>query len=339
MQPDGKILFVIGSNWDALWTARLSIDDSLDTTFGSGSWVGVNSPLGPGGKFASVIALQLDGKVVIAGTVSGASGDFGVARLLGDIQPISIGGTIFDDLDNDGALDVGESGIAGVPVTLTGTDTNGGVNRTKVTLADGSYVFDDVLSGEYSITADQAAGLLDGKEMAGTLGGTVDNSQDSQTISGIVVANGDPDASGYNFAEIRPSEAIGLVWQDFNNDGEVNFGEQAIEGVTVNLSGFDDRGNAVSRAVETDVDGVYMFIDLRPGEYTISEVQPAGYNDGIDVVGTVNGDPVGTNSANDVISGVALALPGSVAANYNFGERPEAGGGVASGQTATIGFW
>lgn len=39
---------------------------------------------------------------------------------------------------------------------------------------------------------------------------------------------------------------IGLVWQDFNNDGEVNFGEKAMENVAVALSGTDDRGNAAN---------------------------------------------------------------------------------------------
>jgi hypothetical protein len=41
---------------------------------------------------------------------------------------------------------------------------------------------------------------------------------------------------------------------------------------------------------------------------------------------------------NDAFSGIVLP-PGSLAENYNFGERPENGGSVGAGQTATIGFW
>ena len=65
-----------------------------------------------------------------------------------------------------------------------------------------------------------------------------------------------------------------------------------------------------------------MFVDLRPGDYTVSETQPAEFSDGLDVVGTVNGLPSGDNSVNDVISAIGISLPGSVAENYHFGERP-----------------
>ena len=85
-----------------------------------------------------------------------------------------------------------------------------------------------------------------------------------------------------------------------------------------------------------------MFIDLRPSDangYTITETQPAGFIDGKDVLGTVNGVVAGDNSVNDVFTDVVLATPGSLGENYNFGERPPAGGTVSAGQTATIGFW
>src|SRR5207249_4985688 len=48
--------------------------------------------------------------------------------------------------------------------------------------------------------------------------------------------------------------------------------------------------------------------------------------------------PSGDDSVNDCFSGIDLPS-GGVGINYNFGERPPAGGSVHSGQTATIGFW
>jgi hypothetical protein len=136
---------------------------------------------------------------------------------------------------------------------------------------------------------------------------------------------------------IAPSTLQGLVWVDFNNDGEVNFGERAIAGVTITLSGFDDLGNWVYRTTQTDAQGIYAFTDLRPSGpngYTVTQSQPAGYLDGIDMLGNLGGD----DSVNDVFSGIVLH-GGSVAENYNFGERPMTTGGVVAGQTATIGFW
>ena len=138
---------------------------------------------------------------------------------------------------------------------------------------------------------------------------------------------------------LPPSRLQGLVWEDFNDDGEVNFGEKAIEGVQVQLTGTDYRGRAVDLIMATDSQGIFEFPDLRPGEYTLTETQPADYADGKDSLGTVNGNPAGDASVNDQFSGIILPQPGSDGVNYNFGERPGAGGQVTSGQTATIGYW
>jgi hypothetical protein len=277
---------------------------------------------------------------IFDGTVNGGSAPFDtdITLTVGDVLDFAVG-TGGNGYGGDATgLDLvlvahiigtgGDTGIEGVTVTLTGTDVNGPVSRTTVIGPDGSYSFGDVFAGEYTITADQPAGYLDGKETAGSLGGTVDNTQDSQSIDGITIENGDADATGYNFAEIQPSDAMGLVWEDFNNDGEVNFGEKSIEDAIVHLTGTDDRGNAVSRWIESDVDGVYMFIDLRPGEYLLSEEQPAGYSDGHDVAGTVNGNSTGVNSANDVIT---LASGRKQQATWHPARRPR----LASGRTRT----
>lgn len=135
-----------------------------------------------------------------------------------------------------------------------------------------------------------------------------------------------------------PSSIQGLVWLDSNNNGDVDFGEQAIAGVAIALHGTDDLGNPVHRVTETDDQGIYSFVDLRPSNsagYTITEAQPAGYLDGDDSRGTVNGVLVGSTNVNDQFSAVVLPS-GSVAENYNFAERSTGGG---TGQTATIGFW
>jgi hypothetical protein len=321
----------------------VQLDGQLAVTALSGAIV----PMG-----ASFVIVSNEGADAVVGEfndsqVTLADAKFAITYTGGDgndvqLIPIAfsmLSGNVYDDFDNDGGLDVGESGIAGVNITLSGNDANGPVNRTTHTSADGSYSFGDVLPGTYAITASQSSDLLDGKEQAGTLGGTVDNIQDSNVISQIVVPSGGLEGTDYDFAEIRPSDLQGLVWQDFNNDGQVNFGEKAIENVSIAISGTDDRSNAVNLSALTDIDGVYMFVDLRPGEYTLTETQAAGFEDGLDVAGTVNGSPMGDNSVNEVISEIVIALPGSVAVNYNFGERPAGGGGVTAGQTATIGFW
>ncbi len=130
-----------------------------------------------------------------------------------------------------------------------------------------------------------------------------------------------------------PSTLSGIVYVDFNNDGEVDFGENGIAGVTVALTGADDQGAPVSLSQATDADGTYLFADLRPGQYHITETQPANFAQGINTIGTAGGSL-------SAVDQFFLALPDGVdGMNYNFGERPLSGGSVQAGQTASIGFW
>ena len=66
---------------------------------------------------------------------------------------------------------------------------SGGSSRPADELKpDGSYFFDVNLgAGTYKIAAAQPAVFLDGRETAGNLGGGVDDTQDSNQISGISV--------------------------------------------------------------------------------------------------------------------------------------------------------
>jgi hypothetical protein len=140
-------------------------------------------------------------------------------------------------------------------------------------------------------------------------------------------------SAGVTATPLPPSSLSGVVWEDFNNDGQVDFGENGIDGVTITLTGTDFLGNAVNLPQTTAGGGAYSFPNLLPGNYYITETQPAGYTQGIDTIGTAGG----SLSATDQFS-VALGI-GVDCLNYNFGEQPAAGGSVQHGQTAGIGFW
>src|SRR5262249_29707645 len=110
-----------------------------------------------------------------------------------------------------------------------------------------------------------------------------------------------------NGTPLAGSTVQGLGWGDFNDDREVDFHEKVIAGVTLTLSGVDDLGQPVNRTTQTDINGIYAFPGLRPGNaagYTIHETQPAGYLDGQDSLGIINGIYVGSGVVNDTFSGV-----------------------------------
>jgi uncharacterized delta-60 repeat protein len=141
------------------------------------------------------------------------------------------------------------------------------------------------------------------------------------------------DAFAVNGVPVVPSSLSGLVWEDFNDDGQVDFGENGIRGVTVTLTGTDYLGDPENVSQTTDGDGAYVFLLLLPGNYQITETQPAGYLQGIDAVGTAGGTLAATDQ-------FAVPLEAGVnGLNYNFGEQPAATGPVRRGQAAGIGFW
>ena len=111
----------------------------------------------------------------------------------------SLAGFVYVDADDDGVFDAGETPIPNVTVTLTGTDLNGAaVTRTGTTKADGSYLFDALLPGTYKVTETQPAGFADGKDTAGSSGGTVTND-----MIDVIVLDAGENSVNNNFGELR----------------------------------------------------------------------------------------------------------------------------------------
>src|SRR5205807_35820 len=80
--------------------------------------------------------------------------------------------TVFVDANGDGVPQPGEPGLAGVAVTLGGTDDQGHpVGRTTTTGAGGSYGFAGLRPGTYTLTEGQPGGYSVGTARAGTAGG------------------------------------------------------------------------------------------------------------------------------------------------------------------------
>jgi len=243
-------------------------------------------------------------------TITLVEGAAGAGNNFGELAPASLSGSVFIDTDNDGFFDLGESGIAGVTVALTGTDDLGNaVSLSTMTVAGGGYTFTNLRPGTYALTETQPAGYFDGLDTVGTLGGMGGN--DNLTAIPVVAADNGTD---YVFGELRPASLNGFVYVDANNDGVFDVSETGIAGTTVTLTGTDDLGNSVNIPTISVAGGAYSFTNLRPGMYEITETQPAGYLDGIDTIGT----PGGT-AGNDTLTGITL-IQGTGGVDNNFGE-------------------
>jgi hypothetical protein len=107
------------------------------------------------------------------------------------------------------------------------------------------------------------------------------------------------------------------VFFDINDNG-VRENEPGVGGTAVTLGGVDDRGATVSLTTATSGNGAYGFNNLRPGAYTITRTEPAGWLPGKNAIGT-QGGVVGT----DQLSNIPLAA-GQSGTNNNFGELLQA---------------
>ena len=111
----------------------------------------------------------------------------------------------------------------------------------------------------------------------------------------IVVVGGE-DTPGNDFVDEQLGSIAGTVLEDIDND---DAGEDPIAGVTITL--LDDTGATVATAV-TDSNGAYLFEDVVPGDYIVSESQPSGFADVLDEDSTVPGDDaVNADPLDDVI--------------------------------------
>ncbi|MDV6033430.1 MAG: tandem-95 repeat protein [Phycisphaera sp. RhM] len=270
---------------------------------------------------------------------------------------VDVAGRVFNDLDNDGTFDGGQdSGLAGISVAVFNESDDIATAipiGSTTSQSDGTYFLNvNLNAGNYKIVelldefVDLA--LLDGNETAGNLGGSVDNGRDSNEIKLTVGPAGTmTDAIDYTFAEVEPSDLYGRVWRDFNNDGELNYGEYDINGVDVVLEGVDDRGNIVNASSQTSDEMGYAFTNLRPGTYVLREVQPSNFDDGGESLGevVVTSRGLATESTsdgyvdgNDKFAGIKLA-PGSLGDYYNFAELPQATDPAPLDSPSGLGFW
>jgi uncharacterized surface anchored protein len=276
----------------------------------------------------------------------------GVTNDLFAVTVGSLSGVVYRDLNNNGIQDAEETGIAGVLITLTGTDVNGvSVTQQATTGTDGSYRFSGLLAGKYTLTETAPGGsFYDGIDTAGTINGNAAGTVGSDAITDITLAQG-LDGINFRFGEVPAGSISGFVFIDTNNNGKMDPAttdtktntttpaEQGISGVTVTISGTRFDGQALTAADVpggltrvTGTDGFYDFGTLPPGVYAIHETQPAGFADGNEQIGdaTFNdglpADQRAKTATDDFFTNIRLDASGDgqIRGSFNFGELPPA---------------
>ena len=146
VQPDGKIVVAgythNGSNLDFV-LVRYNADGTLDTGFGGGDGI-VTQAIGAGDDEAYAVALQADGKILVAGrTANGGHDDFALVRYLAD-----------------GSLDTSFGGGDGIVTTDFGSGSSDQA-RSMVVQSDGRIVLGGKTNLDIAVARYLADGTLD----------------------------------------------------------------------------------------------------------------------------------------------------------------------------------
>ena len=250
----------------------------------------------------------------------------------------SIAGTVYRDFADDGLTPGDDTGVAGVPITLTGTSFDGRpVSLTVNTDANGDFLFPFIPQGTYTVTrgAVGEAWLSDGSQTAaGSEGGNVASATVIDTIS--VPAN--TAAVDYLFPLI-PQARVGIAKQvngtvTTNPDGSFNVPFRllvenfSLEPLT-NMAVTDPLTGALPLFGSYQALGTPATDPMPLGSYTVLAA-PSG---------SCGGANAGFNGAGDisVASGFTLAAGGTCTLDFSLRVQPNTPADAFENQATVVG--
>lgn len=185
---------------------------------------------------------------------------------LGDLT-----GRVWVDRDGDGIEEAGEASRAGVTVILLDSLGNP-TGRTTTTDANGEYLFEDLVTGLYSVQFVTPAGeRLTIRDAGGNDAIDSDANPANGRTAAVQVLPGevtrDLDAGLY-----IPASLGDRIFHDLDADGVQDGNEPGLANVTVKLL---DGGGNILGTTQTDAGGLYKFEGLAPGQCGV-KVEPLG---------------------------------------------------------------
>ncbi|MBK9735130.1 MAG: hypothetical protein IPO92_09255 [Saprospiraceae bacterium] len=210
----------------------------------------------------------------------------------GAYLPATLGDRVWNDLNMNGAQDIGEPGIEGVTVSLF---TQSGINlETKVTDINGNYAFTGLRQRLYYVQFTLLEGFMFSEQnIAGN--GAIDSDVDQTGTTPLISL-----AHGSTFLDIdagmhttNANLVMGTIWNDLNKNGLRTEDETLMPMVQVFLK--DESQNIISTSL-TNHAGMYCFATEHLGQHFVIVELP------VDHVFTSKGSGSNANKDSDVDS-------------------------------------
>ncbi|WP_048671185.1 SdrD B-like domain-containing protein [Xylanimonas cellulosilytica] len=237
----------------------------------------------------------------------------------GFVKPASVGDYTWMDVNRDGLQDADEPALPGVTVTLTRadgsavTDASGNPVAAVTTDANGKYVFENLLPGDYKVSFQAPAGYEATTSEAGD-----DRAADSNGASAsVTLVQGQTDDT-IDFGAVGTGVIGDQLFVDVNQNGgnAPDAGDKPLEGVKVTLTWTGPGGITRTYETTTDAEGKYKFENLLPGEYKVS-VDPETLLKAEPLLDVLTHSPAGDVDAKKVVSEDAKADKDKLAQAFN----------------------
>ena len=186
-------------------------------------------------------------------------------------EAFCVSGTKFEDRNGNGIQDSGEPGIPGVVIHVEGEDAS---FLNGLTSSNGDFRICGISHGQnFRVTESVPFGFRQT--------GPLDDRPSQRLIAsdfGWFVLACDESFEGLDFGnQLIPNAIGGIKFEDLNANGVRDPGEPGLSGFTINLTPAAP-GSPPVGSIVTDANGNFLFLDVTPGNYVLSEVQRAGFS-------------------------------------------------------------
>ncbi len=336
---------------------QIKVTPPAGATFSTGA--GYTPSTTSDGNDSDVSATGWTSTITLAPNQTDLNWDAGIQMPTGNL---SLGNMVWNDTDNSGTFDSGETGINGVTVNLYRDSNNDGIPQPNEYIgsdithtmagANGFYLFTNLITANYIVQI-APSNFTPSGALSGLLTSTGNDVAGAATDPDNNINNDDNGTYNGTYGVI--SAPISLVaFTEPTNDGDGNQGNLTVDfgfrtppapasigdrvwldadkngiqdanevGVAgITVTLYDNTGKAVS-ATKTDAYGNYLFSGLTPGNYTVGFTLPSNYVFTTQGTGTDSG----TATDSDVLPSNGGAGGGSTSGTFGLTKTITLGAG------------